>query len=380
MGQNGDHGVDGAKGDKGDLGLQGLKGDQGDSGEPGLPGDEGEKGEKGFRGLPGRIGSLGLDGEKGDMGLHGTAGIPGLNGLTGRKGDKGQGGTNGDDGEQGVKGVKGAAGFAGFPGFKGSAGIPGRDGDEGPPGQPGPHGDRGSKGDQGRRGRTKPCQRGAPGNPGLRGASGFVGVEGGKGEKGEPGLSAEEVKELVTQEVVEKCGLEYKFMVKSVDPDGTNSMTEKKVVPTDVVISLSRDLHNQGVSEDGDEVYEYGDDVGEMSSPAPVILEETGIQTNHTESSEGGAAEWGQRRKRRVFGTNAFVSAAEQCLEPMSEGSCTEYVLLWYFHPRSGECRPFVYGGCGGNRNQFNSRQECQSWCGKERSRENQSDHRESIH
>uniref|UniRef100_A0A3Q3FVJ0 Si:dkey-117n7.5 n=1 Tax=Labrus bergylta TaxID=56723 RepID=A0A3Q3FVJ0_9LABR len=75
------------------------------------------------------------------------------------------------------------------------------------------------------------------------------------------------------------------------------------------------------------------------------------------------------------------VSAADRCLEPMSEGSCSEYALLWYFHPRSGKCRPFLFGGCGGNRNRFSSRQECQSWCGKERSvRGILSDHRGDIH
>uniref|UniRef100_A0A3Q3LPV3 Si:dkey-117n7.5 n=1 Tax=Mastacembelus armatus TaxID=205130 RepID=A0A3Q3LPV3_9TELE len=66
------------------------------------------------------------------------------------------------------------------------------------------------------------------------------------------------------------------------------------------------------------------------------------------------------------------VSGTDRCLEPMSEGVCSEYVLLWYFHPPSGECRPFVYGGCGGNRNRFPSRHECQSWCGMERRGENQ--------
>uniref|UniRef100_A0A3Q4AF79 BPTI/Kunitz inhibitor domain-containing protein n=1 Tax=Mola mola TaxID=94237 RepID=A0A3Q4AF79_MOLML len=50
------------------------------------------------------------------------------------------------------------------------------------------------------------------------------------------------------------------------------------------------------------------------------------------------------------------------------EGTCSEFVLLWFFHLRSGECRPFVYGGCGGNGNRFSSRQECQSWCAMERS------------
>uniref|UniRef100_A0A8D2ZFF6 BPTI/Kunitz inhibitor domain-containing protein n=1 Tax=Scophthalmus maximus TaxID=52904 RepID=A0A8D2ZFF6_SCOMX len=57
---------------------------------------------------------------------------------------------------------------------------------------------------------------------------------------------------------------------------------------------------------------------------------------------------------------------SDRCLEPLAEGACSEYVLLWYFHPRSGECRPFVYGGCGGNRNQFSSRQQCQTCCEKE--------------
>lgn len=51
----------------------------------------------------------------------------------------------------------------------------------------------------------------------------------------------------------------------------------------------------------------------------------------------------------------------------MSEGFCSEYVLLWYFHHLSEECRPFVYGGCGGNQNRFSSRDECHSWCGMEK-------------
>ncbi|KAI4803223.1 hypothetical protein KUCAC02_006779 [Chaenocephalus aceratus] len=327
MGFNGDHGVDGAKGDKGDIGLFGHKGNQGDAGEPGVPGNIGENGEKGFRGLPGRIGSPGLDGEQGDLGLHGTPGIPGLNGLTGRKGDKGQGGVNGVDGESGVKGEKGAAGFPGFPGFKGSEGKTGMDGGEGMPGHPGPRGGTGRRGERGRRGRVKTCQRGAPGTTGLRGESGTLGIEGGKGEKGEPGLSAEELKEIVTQEVVEKCGLEYKFMVKSVDPDGTSAVTENKKHPVDVVTPVSPDLPEEGVEEGG------GATPREVTTAAPVLL----------------------------------PNGTERCLEPMAEGACSEFVLLWYFHPRSGECRPFVYGGCGGNTNQFSSRQECQSWCGVQR-------------
>ncbi|KAG7222227.1 hypothetical protein INR49_016641 [Caranx melampygus] len=298
------------------------------------------KGRKERRGLPGRIGSPGLGGEKGDMGFPGTPGVPGLNGLTGRKGDKGLGGVNGADGEPGVKGEKGTAGFPGFPGFKGSAGSPGRDGDEGPPGSPGPRGSTGPKG--------------------------ITGIEGAKGRKESlDSQYVEEVKELVTQEVVEKCGLEYKFMVKSVDPDATTTVTDSKKESEDEVISLPQEGAEEAAEQEEEE--EYGDWVEEMTSPAPVILREEGLPSNRTDPLEKGAVKWGRRKRRRVFGTNTVVSPADRCLEPMAEGACSEYVLLWYFHPHSGECRPFVYGGCGGNRNQFSSRQECQSRCGIER-------------
>uniref|UniRef100_A0A3Q0SQY5 Si:dkey-117n7.5 n=1 Tax=Amphilophus citrinellus TaxID=61819 RepID=A0A3Q0SQY5_AMPCI len=64
--------------------------------------------------------------------------------------------------------------------------------------------------------------------------------------------------------------------------------------------------------------------------------------------------------------TSHVLSVTDRCLEPLSEGACSDYSLLWYFHAQSGECRPFVYGGCGGNQNRFSSRQECESWCDTE--------------
>lgn len=72
-------------------------------------------------------------------------------------------------------------------------------------------------------------------------------------------------------------GLEYKFMVKSVDPDGTATLTDDKKEPGDVVMSLSRDF-----TEDGTEEKEYRDTMDEPTSPAPVILLEKGILPNQT--------------------------------------------------------------------------------------------------
>ncbi|XP_057179413.1 collagen alpha-1(VII) chain isoform X2 [Triplophysa rosa] len=312
-GRNGENGVDGETGEKGDMGLQGQKGDKGERGDPGLPGDTGIKGEKGFRGFPGRTGSPGLDGEQGDHGDPGALGIPGLNGIPGRRGEKGDSGVNGLDGASGQKGDKGATGFPGFAGFKGSAGSHGANGSPGLPGPVGPKGEEGPKGEKGKRGRGKACQRGPPGIPGLRGLDGEEGTLGMKGEKGEPGLSVEDVKELVTTEVVEKC--------------------------------------------------EWAEDMEDETTPVHPAVSDSEPTLTYGNITRANAERDGEGIKRRRSLKVRADPAADPCLEPMSEGICTEYVLLWYYYANSGECRPFVYGGCGGNRNRFGSKQDCQNRC-----------------
>ncbi|TRY60262.1 hypothetical protein DNTS_004245 [Danionella cerebrum] len=324
-GRNGEHGLDGEKGDKGDLGVQGRKGDQGETGDAGLLGDTGVKGEKGFRGFPGGIGNPGLNGEQGDTGEPGRPGIPGLNGLPGRKGVKGDSGLNGLDGSPGQKGEKGVAGFPGFAGFKGSLGAPGTNGSPGRPGPVGAKGEMGIKGEKGKRGRGKACQRGPPGIPGLIGLQGEVGASGLKGEKGDAGLSVEEVKELVTKEVVEKCGTEILLMVNTNDPDDGSILREEK----------RRDSATQ--PKEWDEEVE-----DETTTVHPAVSEP---------------------RPTGTYGNAKAAPVPERCHEAMSEGHCTDYVLLWYFSLQSGECRPFVYGGCGGNSNRFSSKQDCQMTC-----------------
>ncbi|XP_043093463.1 collagen alpha-1(VII) chain isoform X4 [Puntigrus tetrazona] len=323
-GRNGEHGLDGEKGDKGDMGLQGRKGDQGEKGEPGLPGDMGIRGEKGFRGFPGRIGSPGLDGEQGNSGDPGRPGLPGLNGLPGRKGEKGDSGLNGVDGASGQKGEKGATGFPGFTGFKGSTGVPGTNGVPGRSGPVGPKGEVGLKGE--------------------------LGTSGGKGEKGEPGLSVEEVKDLVTKEVVEKCGKEILLMVNTNDPDDGSILREERRTDSAAPFLLAHPKVWDEESED------------ETTTVHPAVSESepTLAYGNVTRAAAEGDGE--QRKKRRALKLHSDL-AADLCLEPMSEGHCAEYVLLWYYYAVSGECRPFVYGGCGGNRNRFSSKQDCESQC-----------------
>lgn len=56
----------------------------------------------------------------------------------------------------------------------------------------------------------------------------------------------------------------------------------------------------------------------------------------------------------------------DPCSLPLDEGSCTAYTLRWYHRagPDGTEaCRPFVYGGCGGNANRFGTLEACKRRC-----------------
>ncbi|KAG7467567.1 hypothetical protein MATL_G00155120 [Megalops atlanticus] len=53
----------------------------------------------------------------------------------------------------------------------------------------------------------------------------------------------------------------------------------------------------------------------------------------------------------------------EVCWESAETGPCRAMLPRWYFNHREGRCAPFIYGGCGGNRNNFESEEYCLSVC-----------------
>ncbi|XP_043557332.1 amyloid beta (A4) precursor protein a isoform X1 [Chiloscyllium plagiosum] len=53
----------------------------------------------------------------------------------------------------------------------------------------------------------------------------------------------------------------------------------------------------------------------------------------------------------------------EVCSEQAETGPCEAMIPRWYFDISEGKCAQFIYGGCGGNRNNFASEEYCLAVC-----------------
>lgn len=51
------------------------------------------------------------------------------------------------------------------------------------------------------------------------------------------------------------------------------------------------------------------------------------------------------------------------CWANAETGPCRAMLPRWYFDRQEGRCAQFIYGGCGGNRNNFESEEYCLSVC-----------------
>uniref|UniRef100_A0A7N6A188 Amyloid-beta A4 protein n=1 Tax=Anabas testudineus TaxID=64144 RepID=A0A7N6A188_ANATE len=51
------------------------------------------------------------------------------------------------------------------------------------------------------------------------------------------------------------------------------------------------------------------------------------------------------------------------CWARAESGPCHDMLERWFFVPEKGRCAPFLFGGCGGNRNNFESEEYCLAVC-----------------
>jgi hypothetical protein len=53
----------------------------------------------------------------------------------------------------------------------------------------------------------------------------------------------------------------------------------------------------------------------------------------------------------------------ELCHQARETGPCEDFVINFYYDENGKVCWPFYYGGCEGNENRFETREECETRC-----------------
>uniref|UniRef100_A0A8C5RKW6 BPTI/Kunitz inhibitor domain-containing protein n=1 Tax=Laticauda laticaudata TaxID=8630 RepID=A0A8C5RKW6_LATLA len=56
---------------------------------------------------------------------------------------------------------------------------------------------------------------------------------------------------------------------------------------------------------------------------------------------------------------------SDRCRLPRDQGSCSKELQHFYYDPEEKKCISFVYHGCEGNSNNFETRELCEKTCGK---------------
>uniref|UniRef100_A0A8C9ZXM2 Amyloid-beta A4 protein n=1 Tax=Sander lucioperca TaxID=283035 RepID=A0A8C9ZXM2_SANLU len=118
--------------------------------------------------------------------------------------------------------------------------------------------------------------------------------------------------------------------------------------------SDSRDENGDGDEDEDDEEEEDDDEDDD---------EEDNDVTNERDSDEHNA------NIAMTTTTTTTTESVEEvvravCWARAESGPCHAMLERWYFVPEKGCCVPFLFGGCGGNRNNFGSEEYCLAVCG----------------
>lgn len=68
--------------------------------------------------------------------------------------------------------------------------------------------------------------------------------------------------------------------------------------------------------------------------------------------------------KKYISGVTDKQESMSACDFPAETGVCTGFFPRYFFDRTTNICRQFIYGGCGGNQNNFGTEEECKKTCG----------------
>lgn len=90
----------------------------------------------------------------------------------------------------------------------------------------------------------------------------------------------------------------------------------------------------------------------------------SGQAGTHTVGGKGGTSHGGTGQGGGVTAGSGGAWMGDACSAPPESGNCEAYFPRWYHDPVSNQCLQFIYGGCGGNDNNYQSAAECEKACG----------------
>ncbi|KAL1429795.1 hypothetical protein MTO96_015659 [Rhipicephalus appendiculatus] len=64
-----------------------------------------------------------------------------------------------------------------------------------------------------------------------------------------------------------------------------------------------------------------------------------------------------------LYGIASVSSQRDSCSLPLDMGQCVEPMTLYFYDKFARTCKPFAYGGVGGNLNRFDSFGDCMQTC-----------------
>ena len=56
--------------------------------------------------------------------------------------------------------------------------------------------------------------------------------------------------------------------------------------------------------------------------------------------------------------------SSELCFQSAEAGPCKGHFPRWFYNSTTERCETFIYGGCSGNQNRFETREKCENACG----------------
>lgn len=65
------------------------------------------------------------------------------------------------------------------------------------------------------------------------------------------------------------------------------------------------------------------------------------------------------------------IQCIDKCFLYQDRGNCSSMSSKYFYERQNGVCKQFMYSGCGGNDNRFDSKQECERHCFEAQSNKN---------